>query len=350
MHNHNNDGADGVPSKAASAAGKRGRKTKPPARTLLIHIGSQKTGSSSIQHFLRQNAGEARRRGINFVKATRGWIDHNRLARELRSGSDETPLLAEVVAEMASSEEPTQIISAEEMFHPRAANRLAGLLPEEWRGNVKVIAYLRRPDDLMEALYKQRVKTGAIEPGPMRYLRDAAHEYDYLGALGAWERMVGRENMIVRPYRRDLLEGGDGVRDFLKATGLDELAEMPCDRPEDNPSFSAPLSELMGVFSKGGGNSIKLNEAIAGLNRPELKRKGDVYDADQRRTLLESLGNDFDTLCATYGEHLRPVLSMPDFTAEANRVYPTWRDWAELYREAGRAMVEAMQLMNSKTG
>ncbi|AXC50852.1 hypothetical protein DRW48_15250 [Paracoccus suum] len=317
---------------------------------LYLHIGTQKTGSSTIQHFLRSNDSVLREKGFRFVRAVRGWIDHNKVARELRSNSVDTPRFDAVVAELREASEPNAILSAEEFFHKRAARRMGEHLPREIIENSRVIVYLRRPDDLIEALYKQRLKTAAIEPRPMRYLRDSAFEIDYLTVLTAFEEVFGRERITVRPYRRDLLINRDIIDDFLHVLGLDDLAALPREMPEDNPTFSAAVSDLMGDYVRHGGvNSARLNQVLAAQDMPMIRRSGDVYNAPQRRELLEQGAEAFDTICKRYGEHLRPVFAMPDFDAMGDKGYPTWRQWSDLHQAAGRAMMKAIGEIQKKS-
>lgn len=310
---------------------------------LYLHIGTQKTGSSSIQHFLRGNDAGLIENGFRFVRASRDWTDHNKLARELRSHAEATPRLDAIIAELRHAPEPNAILSAEEFFHERVPMRLKERLPSEVIEKTRVIVYLRRPDDLMEALYKQRIKTAAIEPRPMRYLRDNTFEVDYLTTLNAFEEVFGREHITVRPYRRDLLLNRDVIDDFLHVLGLDALAGLPREMPEDNPTFSVAVSELMGDYVRAGGvSSVRLNEVIAAQDMPMIRRSGDVYNAAQRRDLLEQSAADFETICARYGEHLRPIFEMPDFDVLGDKGYPTWRQWSELHQAAGRAMMKAI--------
>lgn len=317
---------------------------------LYLHVGTQKTGSSSIQHFLRGNDAALLEKGFRFVRASRDWTDHNEVARELRSNAEATPRIDNVISELRQATEPNSILSAEEFFHERVPMRLEERLPREAIEETRVVVYLRRPDDLMEALYKQRIKTATIEPRPMRYLRGSTFEIDYLNTLTAFEKVFGRERITVRPYRRDLLLNRDVIDDFLHVLGLDAVAGLPREMPEDNPTFSVAVSELMGDYVRAGGvSSVRLNEVIAAQDMPMIRRSGDVYNAAQRRDLLEQSAADFDTICARYGEHLRPVFEMPDFDALGDKGYPNWRQWSELHQAAGRAMMKAIGALQKES-
>lgn len=318
---------------------------------IYLHIGTQKTGSSTLQHFMRLNRRALAERGYNFVHAFRDWSDHNRLARELRGGNMEMPRLKATVAEIRESELPHHLISGEEMFHIRAARRLGNHLPDDLKGQVRIVAYLRRPDDLMEALYKQRVKSAEIEPQPIAYLRRASFEYRYRPVLEAYAEVFGREAMTVRPYSRKLLKNNDIVDDFFATIGVDDVAGLPRDMPEDNPTFSAAVSQLMGFYVReGGSNFVKLNELIAAQDMPLILRSGDVYNTEQRRALLDETAEDAEAICRDYGAHLAPVFAPPDFDAMGDKGFPTYREWADLNSAAAQALLRAIGTMQKQQG
>ncbi|MRX50739.1 hypothetical protein GI374_09830 [Paracoccus sp. S-4012] len=310
---------------------------------LILHVGTQKTGSSSIQHFLRPNRDALLGMGLDFIRAARGWIDHNKLAHELRGGSEDTPLLDAVVAEVQASKAPMQLVSGEMLFHPRVANRLARRMPEALRARTRIVTYLRRPDELMESLYKQRVKTGAIQPKPKQYLDGARYECDYLATLDAFEAAFDRGAMIVRPYRRDLLEGGDILADFLGVLGLPGAIDLPREKPEDNPTFSAAVSELMGtVVRRTPFHSAKVNEILAVEDMPGIRRAGDVYTLQHRRALMNELRPGLDEIATRYGGRLAEVFAAPDLEAEPPGSFPRPPERVELYRAAANAVISAI--------
>lgn len=316
---------------------------------IYLHIGTQKTGSSTLQHFMRLNREALADRGYNFVQAVREWSDHNKVARELRGGASELPRLTAVIEEIRASDAPHHIISAEELFHVRAAQRLGLHLPPDLAEQVRIVGYLRRPDDLMEALYKQRIKSAEIEPDPVAYLKRAGFEYRYRPVLDAYADVFGREHMSIRPYSRALLKNSDIIDDFFATIGLAELGDLPREMPQDNPTFSASVSQLMGFYVReGGSNFARLNELIASHNMPLIRRSGDVYRAEQRSEILAETAEDTAAICATYGEHLAPVFVPPDFGGLGEAGYPAPRRWAELNRAAAEAMLRAIGTMQKQ--
>ncbi|MFC3057522.1 hypothetical protein [Paenirhodobacter populi] len=309
---------------------------------LIVHVGTQKTGSSSIQHFLRENEGLLRESGISYISAVREWSDHNKLARELRSDAADTPRADAVVAEITARGYDKYILSAEELFHKRVPGRLFDHLTRHLDMEVRIVCYLRRPDHLMEALYKQRVKTGDIKPWPLRYLDANKWECDYLPVLDAFADRFGGEHISVRPYARPHLKDGDIVADFLDVTGLRMNGSPTRSMPEDNPTFSSAVSEMMGFCVRNSDiRFYDLNEKIAGLDWPNLKKSGDVYNRTTRLRLLEELEPGLREITRRYGEDLWQTLSFDDLREGGSFAFPSEHDRAELALQAGKAVLFA---------
>lgn len=310
---------------------------------LILHVGSQKTGSSSIQHFLRENEEHLRSLGINFVSAVRDWIDHNMLAWELRGGNVARPRLKSVLAEVRGKKYLKHIVSAEALFHPKVPAVFAEHMSKKQISNTRIVVYLRRPDELAESLYKQKVKTGEIKPFPKKFLHESSWEWDYLPTLREFENVFGRDAITVRPYKRALLKDGDVVSDFLDIVGITLDEGFSRSKPEDNPTFSMALSELMGFCSRNSiASFIDLNEEIAKLAWDLLRRSGDVYTAKQRLDIMNPLKDSLGEIVATYGESLADVFNYSDLVDAGDSIFPLPNEQVRLYRQAGRAVTYAL--------
>jgi hypothetical protein len=153
----------------------------------ILHIGTEKTGTTSLQATLVDNREALVGRGLLYSTAA-GTKTHASLAayaagkkripdRLLRSGGGkEAPeqvkqtLPEELIAEVASAGERgvrTVIYSSEHMSSrirsPEEATALRELL-ERCGLDPWVVIYIRRQDDYLESSYSTAVKTGETEP------------------------------------------------------------------------------------------------------------------------------------------------------------------------------------------
>lgn len=221
----------------------------------ILHIGTHKTGTSSIQNFLANNRDHLARGGIHFATSVRSARNVNALAADVACGrharAEEFVAAAVAQAERRGCE--TLLLSAESFYamtaffylllacpvddyweaERAAISRLLALLPE---GEVSVICYLRRQDMFVESLYNQFVKQAPGYAGTIEdFVEQCGPLPDYDGHLRLWTQALGREAVQVRSYER---ARGDLVEDFAEhALRLRSIAGF---RPEGVP-VNAPL-------------------------------------------------------------------------------------------------------------
>ena len=207
----------------------------------VLHIGVEKTGSTSIQISLSKSRPKLLARGVlypealgerNQVKAyayasetevdelkSQWGLDHpaavegfrNRVEEQLaREVAARRPKLICVSNEHCSS----RLLLASEI------ERLAALLREHCE-TIRVIVYLRRQGDALQSAYSTYVKTGGTAPFGPPDRDDIVRKYDYDLILARWAAVFGEENMDVRIFDRDRLDDGDVVTDFFTKLGVE---------------------------------------------------------------------------------------------------------------------------------
>lgn len=200
------------------------------ARTLVVHCGGHKTGTSHVQYVLAESADALRAGGVVYPKSgRRGWAHHN-LVWRLASAPAYDPAAGDVEAALAEAEASgaaRAVLSAESLLVTGLAERLAApFAAKGWRP--VFLVYLRDQPDLLSSLYAQTAKRLRPVPRFADFVRaaveDQASEAHYLRRLAPIEAAaaaLGGE-LVVRPYA----EGLDVLPDFLSvaAPGLDPAA------------------------------------------------------------------------------------------------------------------------------
>lgn len=209
------------------------------ARRAILQIGTEKTGSTTLQNFLATNRAKLLANGYRYPEFC-GRMNHTGLAAYamapgrrdairgpfgIHAPADVEPMRARL-REAATAEligDETTIFCSEHC-HSRLINTAeVGVLREFLGGffdDVQVSIYVRRQDQLALSLYSTKLKSGGTQatilpdPGP----DDPYFNYDRF--VGFWETVFGRDNVHVRLFDRRELEGGDVVADFVGAWGL----------------------------------------------------------------------------------------------------------------------------------
>jgi len=233
------------------------------SRTLILHVGHFKTGTTALQVFVQRNEQALERRGLAYARTGRSHSKHSVYALSLlasvgvatllhgyRSRKSPESLWAGLLDELRSGSAPMMLVSSEEFMrfgsHPAAAERLGAILSQAPDISVRVIAYLRPIRAHLESWHNQLVKLGLCRVGrdeALGGLIEAVH-FDYGLALGPWARLAGPGGLTVRPYRDALRKGNALYRDFLDALGVGMPAWPHLPQGDPNPRLDDRLLDL----------------------------------------------------------------------------------------------------------
>lgn len=306
---------------------------------LIIHIGSPKTGTTAIQGFLKVNAQPLADHGVSYLRAGRTNIAHNSMVKPMLKGRA-GDIFAAIANEIAASPAKVHFLSSEVFFQAAVAAPLkAGLAGIET--DFRVLAYLRRPDLFAEAMYKQKVKNGRIDPDPAAFLESWGGNLHYGPVLDAFRDAFGAGAMRVRPFERQHFPGGDVIADALTIAGVEDASGMARPETPSNKSLSRAVSEHLGRVNRHTGfNTRVMIREIAAAGEVATLRSGDVYNQAQRKQILAETKADQDRIAAEYFAGLEPVYMQDDLNGPDT--YPDATEALALERAAGDAVMAAI--------
>ena len=211
-------------------------------RETYLHIGLAKTGTTAIQTALAAARPRLEAGGVLFPHA--GTINRKgghhclawRLARSPRFGAlcSGDPV-ADLAREVAATPARRIVISSEDLsaisYDELAVGRLMAALGGT---TVSTVVYVREQVEWFSAFYAECLKELVEIRSIGEFINSLQHEprYHYADWMRLWRARTSR--LIVRPFVRSRLEGGDVVSDFICATGLDDVLE-----PGDVPARAA---------------------------------------------------------------------------------------------------------------
>ncbi|WP_137168123.1 hypothetical protein [Salinimonas lutimaris] len=255
---------------------------KSKKKSLILHIGTGKTATTAIQHFLYNSHAYLSKFNAKYVES--GLIDdnHHLLCRNFMRGhtstqDDISQSILDLKKELSESDYSSYIVSSE--YFPGLALEEIKELAEAVSGlaEVKVIVYLRRQDRYLESWYLQLLKSGnfnhSLEVLRERLIQDKIFDYPYL--IDLWSKIFGKNNVIVRPYEKSQFFKSDILKDFLNSLDMfDEEFEVQIKSISANSSLSRQQAIL--------GNKIlsmyesPSSELISFVRTPILGYKGDI--------------------------------------------------------------------------
>lgn len=216
-------------------------------RRCVLHIGTYKTGTTSIQWTLKANQDNLARHGIALSDiAPPGHGPLQRYAMQptrtnaARKVAGETSLEAilawrtRVEAELdalAATESETLVFSDEGLSAKMDADEIDRMrqLLESRCNRVEVLVYLRPQHERKISDYSQHLRSGLTRTDILATTDDDSWNLCYEKILGAWATSFGEDAMRPRLYQRDQLLKGDAVADFMGLLGIDsaELKAVP---------------------------------------------------------------------------------------------------------------------------
>jgi hypothetical protein len=214
----------------------------------ILHIGTEKTGTTSIQKFLYENRIKLGANGMLFP-ASAGFISNQNLvvygkqspepdlappsldvndAEELAAWKETFAQehCSEVLAFQARHQDSTLIYSAEHLQSrltsvaeiKRVARLLRPLFDE-----VEVVVYLRRQDLYALSAHSTSVRGGKREGFSFETINAQGPYYNYRLLLENWSEVFGEEAIQVRLFEKSRLVGHDVVSDFQSVTSINDL-------------------------------------------------------------------------------------------------------------------------------
>ena len=268
----------------------------------ILHIGTEKTGSTSIQRFLHLNRRRLARGGWLYPEtagrpSNNALVVHAKDAPEpdlLPSGLDATDPVAladwkvrfvvehcEEVLPFLRSGDATLVYSSEHMQSRlcdleeirRVARLLRALVDE-----VRVVVWLRRQDRFALSAHGTAVKAGSAAEFDFAAINARGPYYDYRLLLDNWAGVFGDASMTVRVFERERLIGGDVVNDFRASTGVGARLRGLREPEAENRALSVGALGVLRAYNAGRFDAARLDGFDAGTLRAWLIRRLETED------------------------------------------------------------------------
>lgn len=286
-------------------------------KTVYLHIGANKTGSTSIQSFFNRNSEWLKKKGVCYPDIGVHNNAHYGLSSFFRFGPWLPNRSAFSVKELRKSIDRAvedKIILSSEYFMPRRHGDLLGLKDLFSGYDLKVIVYFRRHDLWIESLYNQAVKTTRNPPwgkGVESFLDFELNRpnlsFDYLEIVERWANIFGKGAMIVRPFEKQQFFENDLISDFLNTIGV-SFDNRPSSAAElSNASLSARILDFVDSLNRveGIANHEKAIAIRALSNITKNDEKRFAISPKKRRELVERFQ-------PSYGQLAREYMARPD--------------------------------------
>jgi len=300
---------------------------------IIVHIGTEKTGTTTLQQLLHDNRNRLAESGFHFLKSPGLYNSRDLVAyckRDylfddyFKGKRIETPeekavfredflnrFMAEIDALPINAR--AAVVSSEHfhsrLIHDDEVEALRTLLSRRF-DKVRIVTYLRKQVDTAVSLYSTALISGhSIE------LLDfveaecdpAKPYYNYYDYLKRWERAFGRDSMIVRIFEPAAFRNGNLIDDFLSLIDPALLASIDTNVVSRNESINHLGQCLLKSLNR---HIPRYEERSSGINprNVELSRliiegtrgRGIGLNEAHARTLQERFANSNEAVRREY--------------------------------------------------
>lgn len=274
---------------------------------VVLHIGRNKAGSTTIQDFCLAVHRELRAQGVEYVMfghladsqpGVAGFVTFDELLSDLRARPGARRLVSNEF-----------MFGWPDEFTEDAAKALAGV-------DVQVIVYLRRYDHWVASAYAEETRRGMNMRGIDDYLAWLGPRVSAWPHLRKWGECFGWDRVRVRDLAPAALRRGDLLIDFLHELGL--RMEAPGRARSNVAPHWIELELTRSLAGRNGetkwsGVAAETVEPLLAELRPLLAGapSATYLSLAQRRSLLELYNEDLERIRRAGGGRLAPVRPDP---------------------------------------
>lgn len=243
-------------------------------KTLYIHIGTPKTGTTSIQNFCGLNREKLKEQGVLYPIMNyhyerksvnrNGYFLHGVIKENgTRNKEKEKQVFdSELQYIVDCFKENDTILLSDESIWWATSTRRKGLWKdlkkhsEQHNYQIKVIVYLRRQDQFMMSRYNQKLKTDFVASTQSfdEYFADMNGRFkcvmDYRDRIDNIAKSISKENVIVKRFDRNYFYNGDLNQDFLNILGVKVDDSFQQLKETANTGISVQSGEIKRVLNR----------------------------------------------------------------------------------------------------
>ena len=207
----------------------------------ILHIGFEKTGTSSIQSFFEKNRTNLMEKNILFPK-TFGKKDYFKLSVYACDDSKKDDLrkylglinvqrlenfrnnLTNSFRDEIKNTTCTKLLLSDEHLQSRLISldeiRFLKKFLDNFVIKYKIIIYLRSQIEVAVSHYSNLCRNGGIRNSVLPKIGENHPYYNYEKVLDRWEAVFGHNNLVLRIFSRKEFPDGDIKKDFVRLLGL----------------------------------------------------------------------------------------------------------------------------------
>ncbi len=209
----------------------------------IIHIGTNKTGTSTLQSFLHTNSSKLETLGICYPNIGMHSSAHHELVTRFKANSNLNNLQGEL--SILENKFETAIFSSESFHTLAQPERLLPFFP---KNSTNIVVYIREHATYLSSWYQQAIQARNTSLSFEEFIQ--IFKADYCDLVKKWVDTFGRENIHIRLYERDKLVDRDIVSDFLANFLQFDKSAFQALSHDRNPSIAGNLLYIKKILNQ----------------------------------------------------------------------------------------------------
>lgn len=282
----------------------------------FIHIGTWKTGSSTIQFNLHTVKNELEREGLFYLSKGDKMVVDDAIIRNFRELNHDyilasrNKLISILERKIAINPAMRFIASAEEF----SGDPFSGFenctdvakniyeITKDLNLDIRIIVYIRRQDDFVESLYTQSIHLGGHKTFD-EFLSDFNTEaFHWDNLLNSYADVFGKENIIVRRYHKSFLPENDSlIKEFGEILGSQVLKNFNKTNPR-NRGISRDALEITRITNQylNSEDQYLLRSIFQESNAKKPFESYAYMDSQKRKSYLDLFSKSNENVCRRY--------------------------------------------------
>jgi len=341
----------------------------------IVHIGTEKTGTTSLQRYLYLNRKKLGNAGFHFIQSAgqlNNWMlpafcSTDGAFNDLLKGEgirtpEERQLFKQKFIKKFRKEVKTlpenihTCIISSEHFHSRIRSEeqmdnVYNLL-SSYFDEIKIVCYLREQIDTCTSYYSTHLKSDGTDSLSAFFQRCKPSNYyfNYYEMLTNWERRFGLESLDISMFARDRMLNGDLLDDFtgkIDASLVGTLDKSAAIENESLRPFGQALARALNIAFSASSERTEVNDMRIRCKKLVIDRlsgKGQQLGLEARRLIYESFIESNERLRQKFLPKYEVVFPPPALEAEPDYLiaeddFGTITDVLEIIRKQGAGVI-----------
>lgn len=199
-------------------------------KKIILHIGTNKTGTSSLQSFLAKNPTFLDKHGFIYPEFGQIYYGHHEIAYGLSNKSvhgfkmdtkSGQVFLDKINNLYKNNPNHTVILSSEAFYSRNEPENIAKYLEGF---DVKIVCYFREYISYISSWYQQHISDSNFYGHINSFFDKIKKQTDYEAFANQWVNAFGANNFIAKSFERKTLYKKDIIHDFFKILDVDKLS------------------------------------------------------------------------------------------------------------------------------